>query len=91
MLNATAIRQVVVALTIAVVAATVHGAWFAPTAATREGAPVAQVRLSTWDHYAQQWVSRLITEGETVRNYESDIIELRSVIDGVNVASARPL
>jgi hypothetical protein len=88
MLNATAIRQVVVALTIAVVAATVHGAWFAPTAATREGAPVAQVRLSTWDHYAQQWVSRFITEGETVRNYESDIIELRSVIDGVNVASA---
>jgi len=81
-MKTTSLRQVIVALTIAVTAATVHGAWFASADATTEGAPVASIRIAEWDHYEQKWVAAVIGAGETLRDSEGAIFELRSLGGG---------
>ena len=78
-MKTSSLRQVIVAMTIAVSAATVHGAWFSTTSATTDGAAVAQIRLSQWDHYQQKWLATVVAEGETLRHSEGAILELRSV------------
>lgn len=78
-MKTSSLRQVIVAMTIAVSAATVHGAWFSTTSATTDGAAVAQIRLSQWDHYQQKWLATVIAEGDTLRHSEGAILELRSV------------
>lgn len=53
-MRTSSLRHVIVALTIAVSAATVHGAWFASTDAN-EAAPI--ITISTWDYYEKSWTS----------------------------------
>lgn len=88
-MKTTSFRQVIVAMAIAVTAATVHGAWFASADATNEGAPVASIRMAEWDHYEQKWVATIVGDGETLRHSEGAIFELRSQSGGaVSVANA---
>ena len=83
-----AFKQLASVLAVAVIAATAHGVFFAPTEAATYGAPAAGIRLSTWDHYQQQWSIYFVEEhlndavnnpGGTIRHGEGAIIELRPV------------
>lgn len=82
-MKTSSLRQVIVALTIAVSAATVHGAWFSSTGATGDASAVAEIRLAQWDHYQQKWMATIIGPGETLRGSEGAIIELRSTAAGL--------
>ena len=82
------IQQLTAALALAVIAATAHGAFFAPTEAVSNGAPAAGIRLSTWDAYQKEWsiyfVEQRLTDAVnnpagTIRHSEGAIIELRPV------------
>jgi hypothetical protein len=90
MLKTTALRQVIVAMVIAVAAATVHGAWFAPTAAITPVPEVASVRLSSWDEYQRIWTHTFLTEGALIRSAESQIVEFRTQSAGTVDASSIP-
>lgn len=91
MLKTTALRQVIVAMVIAVAAATVHGAWFAPTAALTSAPAQASIRLSTWDEFERRWTSYYIDQhvalNPSVRHAEGAIIELRPQTAGSAVDS----
>jgi hypothetical protein len=89
-MKTTSLRQVIVAMAIAVSAATVHGAWFASADATTQGAPVASIRMAEWDHYEQKWVATIIGAGETLRHAEGAIFELRSLNGGDVILSNVP-
>ncbi len=91
MLKTTALRQVIVAMVIAVAAATVHGAWFAPTAANTSAPAVASIRLSTWDEFERKWTSYYIDQhlvlNPSVRHAEGALVELRPQAEGSAVDS----
>lgn len=78
-MKTSSLRQVIVAMTIAVSAATVHGAWFASTDA-RETAPI--ITISTWDFYEKGWTSAthdLAADPLTVRHSEDTIVAISGV------------
>ncbi len=82
-----AIKRFLIALGIASVAATVHGAWFVSPDAAEAPAPVARVRVSVWDPYEKAWASQYIVGGQTIRGAEGDVIELRPENSGDSIAS----
>jgi hypothetical protein len=82
------VRRFVLALGLASMVATVHGAWFAVSDAAGTSMAVARVRVSVWDVYEQKWASQYLVQGQAFKGAEGDIIELRPETAGASIASA---
>ena len=81
------LSRVVAALVLSVAAATVHGAWLAPSFEEAAGPGDARVRIATWDAYEREWTYQYISQGGTLRGAEGAIIELRPEAVGASLSA----